>query len=129
MSCVLIHSPRNVCLPCSCLFQYPLAMESPLISSVPTSPTGTSSPFPSTMRASYPSTIWPVLPGLIAPGRFEMKMCRISVDPMPSRMSTPKRSRHLSYSGLGRGSPAEMHIRTRPMLVRFSFSARCSSAA
>ena len=38
-------------------------MLSPLISSVPTSPGGRSRPSSSTIRASKPGTIWPVLPG------------------------------------------------------------------
>ena len=39
-----------------------------------------------------PGTGSPVEPGRTAPGRFEMKMCRISVVPMPSMISTPNRS-------------------------------------
>ena len=39
-------------------------------------------------------------------------MCSASVDPIPSRMSTPKRVRNRSNNGAGNGSPAEAAIRT-----------------
>ena len=39
-------------------------------------------------------------------------MCRASVDPMPSRICTPKRSVNRRCSGAGSGSPADAHIRT-----------------
>ena len=40
-------------------------------------------------------------------------MCSASVDPMPSRISTPNRSVNRRCSGAGSGSPADAHIRTR----------------
>jgi hypothetical protein len=39
-------------------------------------------------------------------------MWSASVDPIPSRISTPKRSRNRSNSTGGSGSPAETAIRT-----------------
>jgi len=36
-----------------------------------------------------------------------MKMCSISVDPMPSRISLPKRAFQASKSAFGNASPAE----------------------
>ena len=39
-------------------------------------------------------------------------MCSASVDPIPSRTSTPKRVRNRSSSGAGNGSPAEAASRT-----------------
>ena len=40
--------------------------------------------------------VYAVVSGFTRPGAFEMKMCRISVEPIPSRISTPKRFSHLS---------------------------------
>ena len=39
-------------------------------------------------------------------------MCSASVEPMPSRISTPKRSVNRVCSGAGSGSPADAHNRT-----------------
>src|ERR1700709_1723934 len=48
----------------------------------------------------------------MSPGRFDTKMWSASVDPMPSRMSTPNRSVNRRWSGTGSGSPADAHSRT-----------------
>lgn len=53
-----------------------------------------------------------MLPGRTEPGRFDRKMCNASVDPMPSRISRPKRARKRSNSDAGSGSPAETAYRT-----------------
>ena len=45
-------------------------------------------------------------------------MWSASVEPMPSRSSTPNRSRHRSQIDFGRASPAEMQSLTRPRLER-----------
>ena len=54
-----------------------------------------------------PSTGVPVEPARLRPARFEMNMKIVSVAPMPSRISTPKRSRHAWYTSAGRRSPAD----------------------
>jgi len=41
-----------------------------------------------------------------------MKMCSISVEPMPSSISTPKVEVNRSNSGAGKASPAETQART-----------------
>ena len=46
-------------------------------------------------------------------GRFDRKMCSISVEPMPSRMSLPTTSRQRTPTCSGSGSPAEMQRRSR----------------
>ena len=48
----------------------------------------------------------------MSPGRLDKKMCSASVEPMPSRISTPNRSVNRRCSGAGSGSPADAHIRT-----------------
>ena len=48
-------------------------------------------------------------------------MWNISAEPMPSRISTPVRSSHSSYSRGGRASPAERHTRR---LERSAFAQR-----
>ena len=57
------------------------------------------------------------MPGRASPGRLEMKMCSISVDPMPSSTSTPNRSRmpvqHPLRQRLPRGNPLAHGARTR----------------
>jgi len=52
------------------------------------------------------------VPGWTSPGRLDKKMCRLSVDPMPSMISTPKRSVNRCCSGAGSGSPADTARRT-----------------
>ena len=42
----------------------------------------------------------------------EMKMCSISVAPMPSMISTPVASRNASQTALGRCSPADTAVRS-----------------
>jgi len=49
----------------------------------------------------------PVEPGLMSPSAAAMKMCSISVEPMPSMMARPVASRNSSHTDLGRCSPAE----------------------
>jgi hypothetical protein len=51
-------------------------------------------------------------PGRAWPGRLDRKMCSASVEPSPSRISTPNRSRNRWNSTGGSGSPAEIPCRT-----------------
>ena len=60
-----------------------------------------------TTLASQPGTSVPMLPGRTHPARLEITMWHSSVEPRPSRISTPNRSIHRSYNTLGKGSPAE----------------------
>ena len=59
-----------------------------------------------------PGTGLPAEPPRLAPGRLESTMKIVSVAPSPSRISTPKRARQLSYTSTGRRSPADTHART-----------------
>src|SRR2546428_13391875 len=59
--------------------------------------------------ASYPGTGVPEDPGFTCPGRFERKIWRISVVPIPSRISTPNRLTQRRYTSAGKASPAETH--------------------
>jgi 2-aminobenzoate-CoA ligase len=54
----------------------------------------------------------PVDPGRMASPEAEMKMCSISVEPMPSMISTPVASRNASQTAFGRCSPAETAFRS-----------------
>ena len=49
----------------------------------------------------------------MSPGRLLTKMCSISVEPMPSRMSVPTTSRQRSPTCAGSASPAETQMRKR----------------
>src|SRR2546428_14159890 len=55
--------------------------------------------------ASYPGTGVPEDPGFTCPGRFERKIWRISVVPIPSRISTPNRLTQRRYTSAGDVSP------------------------
>src|SRR2546421_9197354 len=46
-------------------------------------------------------------------GALERKMCNSSVEPTPSRMSTPKRAFQALPTDSGKGSPAEEQRRSR----------------
>ena len=61
----------------------------PLTASRPGSPSGTGLPSSSRIAASYPGTARPVEPGRISSSADEMKMCSISVLPIPSMIFTP----------------------------------------
>ena len=87
-------------------------MESPLINKQPSSPWETSFPFSSTIFALYPGTNKPLLPGLISLSRFEINICRASVEPIPSNISVPVFSFHLFKIFAGKASPAEIEIRS-----------------
>ena len=78
------------------------------------------------MRASYPVTGTPVEPASASPARFEMKMWRSSVVPMPSRMGFPVREVHASKTGAGSVSPADTARRSD---VRSAPSSIASSIA
>src|SRR3954467_12680721 len=49
----------------------------------------------------------------MSPGAFDRKMCNSSVEPTPSRMSTPKRVFQALPTDSGNASPAEVQIRKR----------------
>src|SRR5664279_2022682 len=49
----------------------------------------------------------------MSPGEFDRKMCNSSVEPTPSRMSTPKRAFQALPTDSGSASPAEVQIRNR----------------
>src|ERR1700730_16540731 len=66
-----------------------------------------------TSRTLYPGTGRPEEPYLISPGALERKMCSSSVEPTPSRMSTPKRDFQLLPTDSGSASPAEVQTRKR----------------
>ena len=75
-------------------------------------PSGTAAPSGDSSRASVPGTGVPAEPARLAPGRLERTMKMVSVAPSPSRISTPKRARQLSYTSAGRRSPADTQART-----------------
>jgi hypothetical protein len=52
----------------------------------------------------------PVAPGRIASSGAEMKMCSISVAPMPSISFSPVAACQASKVAFGRASPAETHF-------------------
>ena len=54
----------------------------------------------------------PVDPARASSGRDAMKMCSISVEPMPSMMRMPVRSNQASDMPAGSGSPADTHTRS-----------------
>src|SRR3984893_15527247 len=112
MSPVLIHSPRIVSFERWCYRPYREQIESPLTSSVPGCPWDTAFPDSSTILASYPSTTVPLQSGRTSSSRLEMKMWQHSVEPMPSRTSTPVLSFQRRRIEPGRGSPAETQART-----------------
>src|ERR1700720_1073559 len=59
----------------------------------------------------------------MSPGAFDRKICRSSVEPTPSRMSTPKRDFQLLPTDSGSASPAEVQMRRRePPRSLFSVS-------
>src|ERR1700730_18087707 len=66
-----------------------------------------------TRRTLQPGTGRPEEPYLISPGAFDRKMCSNSVEPTPSRISTPNRLFHRLPTDSGRASPADVHIRSR----------------
>src|SRR5436853_207227 len=72
-------------------FQYQAQAESALTIRLPTSPRGTGQSLSSTIFASNPGRTLPLEPGRTSPGALEMIMCRASVEPRASRISTPKR--------------------------------------
>src|SRR3984893_16758235 len=49
----------------------------------------------------------------ISPGALERKICNSSVEPTPSRISTPKRDFQLLPTDSGSASPAEVQMRKR----------------
>ena len=49
----------------------------------------------------------------MSPGAFDRKMCSSSVEPTPSRMSTPKRAFQALPTDSGNASPAEVQMRSR----------------
>src|ERR1700689_798454 len=49
----------------------------------------------------------------MSPGALERKICSSSVEPTPSRISTPKRALQLLATDSGSASPAEVQIRRR----------------
>ncbi len=53
-----------------------------------------------------------MVPGRTRPGRLDKKMCSASVDPMPSRISTPNRAVNRLYRSAGNDSPALTPSRT-----------------
>jgi hypothetical protein len=57
----------------------------------------------------------PVAPGRISSPEALMKMCSISVEPMPSMMRMPVFSCQASKVGRGSVSPAETHSRRLEM--------------
>jgi len=105
------HSPSMLRRVSSRWFQYTDAMEPPLTWRFPTSPGPTALPSSSRSRVRYPGTTCPVLPGRTAPKRLERKMWQISVDPVPSRTSTPNSSRNRRYTSGERISADEMQAR------------------
>src|SRR3954447_9434601 len=48
----------------------------------------------------------------MSPGAFDRKICNNSVEPTPSRISTPKRDFQLLPTDSGSASPAEVQIRS-----------------
>ena len=68
-------------------------------------------PSTSTTVAWYPGTGTPVDPGTISSSAAEMKMCSISVDPMPSMILTPVASWNAFQVATGRCSPADTQRR------------------
>ena len=68
------------------------------------------------------------MPYLMSPGAFDRKMCSSSVEPTPSRMSTPKRDFQALPTDSGSASPAEVQIRSRAP-PRSLFSASSFSIA
>ncbi len=48
----------------------------------------------------------------MSPGAFDRKMCSSSVEPTPSRMSTPKRAFQALPTDSGSASPAEVQMRS-----------------
>src|SRR3954463_5126986 len=59
----------------------------------------------------------------MSPGAFDRNMCSSSVEPTPSRMSTPKRDFQLLPTDSGSASPAEAQMRKRePARSCFSVS-------
>jgi hypothetical protein len=59
----------------------------------------------------------PVVPKRTSPGRFDKKMCSISVDPMPSITSTPVRAVQARATSSGSASPADVHSRSASSLA------------
>ena len=66
------------------------------------------------------------MPYFILPGALDMKMCSISVEPMPSRISTPKRFFHSSPTCLGQRF-AGRHAQAQPCADPFSRRAAASA--
>ena len=64
----------------------------------------------------------------MSPGAFDRKMCNSSVEPTPSRMSTPKRAFQALPTNSGSASPAEVQMRRR-VPARSLFSASSFSIA
>ena len=64
----------------------------------------------------------------MSPGAFDRKMCNSSVEPTPSRMSTPKRAFQLLPTDSGSASPAEVQMR-RALPPRSLFIASSLSIA
>src|SRR3954468_6214746 len=59
----------------------------------------------------------------MSPGAFDKKICRSSVEPTPSRMSTLKRAFQALPTDSGKASPAEVQMRNRePQRSRLSAS-------
>ena len=50
---------------------------------------------------------------MISPGAFDRKICSSSVEPTPSRISTPKRDFQALPTDSGSASPAEVQMRKR----------------
>ena len=55
-----------------------------------------------------------MLPGFTSPGAFEMKMWSASVEPIPSRISSPVAAFQRRKRSGGSASPADTHSRSEP---------------
>src|ERR1700710_1027432 len=64
----------------------------------------------------------------MSPGALERKICKSSVEPTPSRMSTPKRAFQLLPTDSGSASPAEVQTR-KDLPQRWLFSVSSLSIA
>jgi len=65
----------------------------------------------------------PVVAGAASPKRLEMKMCSISVAPMPSRMGLPVFCTQSLNTGAGKVSPADTAARNDERLAPWFIAA------
>src|SRR5262249_55870904 len=100
----------------------------PLTHKSPISPATAAFPDSSSSFTLYPGVGLPEVPYATTPGTFEMKMCSISVDPIPSRMSTPVRSFLARHNSAGNASPSDTQKR-KLCSPRPGNSLDCSNAA